>query len=296
MLFKKQFFLYKKIKKLFETSINQSDFLLFFRMTISIVAIIEITSLLKDLPLFFSFSKTIIPQELMYLQSSYFKYLHSFYQFLNTQGFIEFFYKIAVPVYLIALVFLFLGLFTRLAAGIALVLQLLIFKSFSAFNYGYDFFLTMSLFYSLIFPLGRFYSIDAKLFKYNSTISFNYCRVIQIHLGIAYFFSGIAKGLDSGWWDGNSVWKALVSADSFYYAIPSFLFVIASIATVLLEFFYPILIFIKKTHIYTLTAIIIMHTLIAITMGLYAFSALMIVWNVAAFGFQNKKINYVEAV
>lgn len=251
---------------------------------VSFIAIIEFASLAKDLAVLFSPTQTILPQELIILQSGYFRYLYPFYQFLKDQQLIEYFYSGAIYSYVIVLFFLLFGLFTRYAAFVALILQLIIFKSFSPFNYGYDNFLTMSLFYCVVFPVGRYYSLDSLIFKFKSKIHLNYKRVIQIHLTIAYFFSGFAKALDSGWWDGNSVWKALVSVDNSYYTLSPLILILAGIGTVLLELSYPVLMCFRKSRGYALIAVILMHSSIAIFMGLYAFSAIMIAWNIAAFG------------
>lgn len=283
MLFKKGYFQYSRLEKIFEKDGREISFLMFFRMAIASIALIEIASLYTDLPSFFSESGTLIPQELMYLESGDFRYLHPFYSFLETNELTSLFYKISVPLYIIALLFLLFGMLTRYAAGIALILQLVIFRSFSPFNYGYDFFLTMSLFYCLVFPVGKFFSMDAKIFKHSQEVNFNYRRVLQLHLAIAYFFSGIAKGLDIGWWNGNSVWKAIASVDNTFYSFSPLLLAIVGVGTVLLEFSYPFLVYKKSTRKYTIAAIILMHTSIAVMMGLYAFSAIMIVWNVAAF-------------
>jgi hypothetical protein len=251
---------------------------------VSFIAIIEFASLAKDLTVLFYPTQTILPQELIILQSGYFRYLYPFYQFLKDQQLIEYFYSGAIYSYVIALFFLLSGLFTRYAAFAALILQLIIFKSFSPFNYGYDNFLTMSLFYCVIFPVGRYYSLDFLIFKFKYKIQLNYQRVIQIHLAIAYLFSGVAKALDSGWWDGNSVWKAIVSVDNSYYTLSPLILILAGIGTVLLELSYPVLMYFRKSRSYALIAVILMHSSIAIFMGLYAFSAIMIVWNIAAFG------------
>ncbi len=284
MLFKKVHSQYNRLEKIFTKDGRELSFLLFFRIMIASIALIEIASLYTDLPSLFSQSESLIPQELMYLESGDFRYLHPFYKFLDSNGLTGIFYKLSVPTYIIALLFLLFGLFTRYAAGIALILQLIIFRSFAPFNYGYDFFLTMSLFYCLVFPVGRYFSVDAKIFKRPLEVNFNYRRVIQIHLAIAYFFSGIAKGLDIGWWNGNSVWKAIASVDNSFYSFYPLLLTIVGIGTVLLEFLYPFLVYKKMTRKYTIAAVILMHTSIAVMMDLYAFSAMMIVWNVAAFG------------
>jgi cytochrome c biogenesis protein CcdA len=90
--------------------------------------------------------------------------------------------------------------------------------------------------------------------------------------------------LDIGWWNGSSVWSAIATVDNKYYSIPSAILMIVGISTVLIEFLYPFLIIFSATRKYALIAIIIMHTGIAIVMGLHTFSAIMIMWNLAAFG------------
>ncbi|KXX72611.1 HTTM domain-containing protein [Flammeovirga sp. SJP92] len=296
MLFKKVNSLYNSLEKLFAVKESIIPFLVFYRVAISLVAIIEITSLFPDLHLFFSQYNTLIPQELMYIQSGYFKYLHVFYVFLEENNLTAVFYKLAVPIYILALLSLLTGFFTRYTALLALLLQLIIFRSFAPFNYGYDYFLTMSLFYCFVFPVGRYYSIDEKIFKYASKENFNYRRVLQIHLAIAYCLSGVSKGLDPGWWNGNSVWKAIASVDNSFFSISPLILTFVGIGTVLLEFLYPLLIFLKPTRKYALTAIILMHVSIAIMMELYAFSAIMIVWNIAAYGTLKEKAKHVETV
>ncbi len=284
MLSKKVYSLLSKVEKHFINSTPKKKFLFFFRVSISVLAILETLSFGNDFSLFFSINETLIPQDLLFLQSRYFEYLYPFYQFIENNGFLNIFYDYIVYIYLISLIFLLFGLLTRITSFTALTLQLLIFKSFYVFNYGYDQFLTMSLFYCVIFPVGRYYSLDSLIFKFKYKIQLNYQRVIQIHLAIAYLFSGVAKALDSGWWDGNSVWKAIVSVDNSYYTLSPLILILAGIGTVLLELSYPLLIYFRKSRSYALIAVILMHSSIAIFMGLYAFSAIMIVWNIAAFG------------
>lgn len=284
MLLNKVYSLFNSLDKIFKKDEKESSFLLFFRLAISSIAIIRIASLSVDLSLFFSPSDTLIPQELMYLESSYFRYLHPLYNFLEKNNLTIIFYKVVVPIYIFALLFLLLGIFTRYSAAIALILQLIIFRSFSPFNDGYDHFLTMSLFYCFVFPVGKYFSIDNIIFKTSEEVNFNYRRVLQFHLAIAYFFSGIAKALAKGWWNGDSMWKALASVDNSFYMFPPILLTITGITTVLLEFLFPFLVYKKITRKYAITLIILMHIGIAMMMKLYAFSAIMIVWNLAAFG------------
>jgi len=268
----------------FKREYSEASFLLFFRVMIGLVAIIEILSLKGDLFLLFSQANTLMPQELMYMETGVFGYLYPMSLFLKENGLFDFFYQFILSAYLVSLLFLVIGFLTRFSALFTLILQLIIFKSFAQFNYGYDQFVTMSLFYCFIFPVGKYHSCDNLIFKKkNVEIFFNYQTVLQIHLCIAYFFSGLAKALDSGWWNGKSVWNALVSIDSNYYPVP-IIYIVGGILTVLLELSYPILVNFKKTRKIILAAMVLMHLFIALMMELYAFSIIMIVWNVAAFG------------
>lgn len=289
MLLKKSYSLYHKIDSFFSAPYEERNFLVFFRTIVSLVAIIEIASLTADLRILFSAADTILPQELMYAQTAYFQYLYPLQQFFKSHQLLTHFYQGTVILYITSLFFLLIGFLTRYTAFAAILFQLLIFKSFPHFNYGYENFLTMSLFYCAAFPTGKYFSVDAKLFKYKPVVSFNYQRVLQIHLCMVYFFSGVAKSVDVKWWDGNSLWSALASIDNHYFSIPPLLLLLTGIGTVLLELSYPLLMLYKPTRKYALTAILIMHISIAVIMDLYAFAALMIVWNVAAFGNLAKK-------
>jgi len=270
--------------RLFTDAYDEKNFLLFFRVAVSSVALIELASLIPDLRLFFGLSNTIIPQELMYLQTGDFKYLNRFYGFLRETGLLGHFYSVVPYVYALSLLFLLFGLFARYAAIAALALQLLVYQSFSHFNYGYDNFMVMSLFYCAVFPVGKHHSVDGRIFSLSGATTFNYQRVLQIHLAVAYFFSGIAKGLDTGWWNGNSVWRALASLDGAYYLMPAVLLVPVGIGTVLIEILFPFLVYFRKTRKYAVAGMVLLHAGIALLMDLYAFSAIMIVWNIAAFG------------
>ncbi|WP_126973150.1 HTTM domain-containing protein [Gynurincola endophyticus] len=260
---------------------TQLEFLTFFRVSISAIAIIDVCSMFSDFHLFFSKSDTIIPQEITFVFSSYFGYLHEFYKWLNSNNYTGIFYNYALWIYLSMLFLLMIGLFTRFSAFMALIAQIVIFKSFDDYNYGYDTFLTISLFYCFIFPVGRAFSID-HLIKKRPVSPFNYARILQLHLCIVYVFAGLPKLLDSSWWTGKSMWKALVSVYNDYQTFPAYFFLLAGITTILIEVFYPVLMYIKHTRLIALVMIILMHIGIAILMHLFIFAAIMIALNIAA--------------
>ena len=189
-------------------------------------------------------------------------------------------------------VFLVIGLFSRAAAIIAWFLHLCAVGSGELLLYGADIFTTIALFYLLVSPLPDNWTIDARWrrTKDRDPRLLGSCRrLIQLHLCLVYFFGGLAKCLGAGWWNGVSVWRALtrppfnvISPDtlvSWQSLLP-----IASIAICVLETGYAFLIWPRRTRLFWLTCIIGMHIGIAITMGLYLFSFIMIVLNVAAFG------------
>jgi hypothetical protein len=276
----------------FYQSVN-TDYLSFFRIAISLIAIFEIFSIHSDLDTFFSKNKAIIPQDLNYLFTEYFEYLKPIYNFLRTSNLIDFFYSNIIYLYIIVLLFLLFGFFTRLSAILAIILQLIIFKSFVMYNYGYDHFLTGSFFYCLIFPVNRVKSIDSLIFKKKININFNYKKVLRIHLSIIYFFSGIAKIISLTWWNGEAIWRSISTIYDNYFKVPPIILCIVGILTFTLETFYPILILYTKTRKATLITTITMHLAIAVILQLPFFALLMIVWNITAyyeyFNFNSKK-------
>jgi hypothetical protein len=110
-----------------------------------------------------------------------------------------------------------------------------------------------------------------------------------LHLCLVYFFGGLAKGLGSGWWNGESVWRAL-TRPPFNVVSPDilvswrYLFPVAGIVICILETGYIFFIWPKRTRLLWLICMLGVHAGIAITMGMYLFSFVMVVLNIAAFG------------
>lgn len=255
---------------------NDNLNLTFFRILIGILAFMDILSIKPNIESFFSSKNTIIPQELLYLYSDYYNFLKPIYLFLKNNNLTDFFYSYIIYFYTCVLLLFIIGYKSRIVSIMALLLQLVIFKSFNSFNYGFDNFLTMSFFYSILFPVNF-------LNKDNS--SFNGLllkRFLQIHLCIVYFTSAIAKSFDDGWWNGNAIYKSISSIFSTSISFPPILFSIIGISVLFLEFFYPV-IFFKKIRYYVLLSIILMHIGIAWLLNLYSFATIMIIWNITAF-------------
>ena len=187
---------------------------------------------------------------------------------------------------------LLIGFASRASAICAWFLHLCAAKSGGFVSYGMDSFMTIGLFYLMLSPLPDRYSLDWRLRdlrpKDPQLLGF-WRRVLQLHLCIVYFFSGFTKSLGSGWWDGSSVWRALIRPpfnviDPEILVRWKYLFPVAGILICVLEFGYPFLIWNTRTRKIWLFGVCAMHVVIGVTMGMYLFSLVMIILNVAAFG------------
>jgi hypothetical protein len=187
---------------------------------------------------------------------------------------------------------LIFGLLCRPAAAIAWFLHLCAVKSASLQAYGMDNFTTIGLFYLMFAPLPDRYALDWRIWQprpRDPHLQGFFQRVLQLHLCIIYFFSGLTKSLGSEWWNGTSIWRSLTCAP-FNIISPgalaswNYLLRTVGIAVLILEIGYPFFIWPKRTRPIWLLCIVGMHIAIGITMGLYLFSLIMIVLNLAAFG------------
>jgi vitamin K-dependent gamma-carboxylase-like protein len=186
---------------------------------------------------------------------------------------------------------LIVGIFCRSSAILAWFLHLCAAKSGDFVSYGVDNFMTIGLFYLMLSPLPDRYSLDRQLRKRHlkdpQLVGF-FRRVLQSHLCLIYFFSGLTKCLGTGWWDGSSVWRALIRPpfniiNSEILVSWKWLFPVTGIFVCLLEVGYPFFIWHNKTRKVWLIGICAMHVGIGLTMGMYLFAFTMIVLNVSAF-------------
>jgi hypothetical protein len=187
---------------------------------------------------------------------------------------------------------LILGIFSRFTAVLAWFLHLCAARSGSFVSYGVDDFMTIGLFYLMLSPLPDRFAFDRRtrrLKPRKSATSGVFHRVLQLHLSLIYFFSGLTKCLGVGWWNGENLWRALtrppfdvVSADILVRF--KILFPVIGIVICLLETSYPIFIWWRRSRAVLLAAILAMHAAIGLLMGMYLFAMVMIVLNLAAFG------------
>jgi hypothetical protein len=184
------------------------------------------------------------------------------------------------------------GIFCRFSAVVAWFLHLCAAKSGAFVSYGIDDFLTIGLFYLMLSPLPDRFSLDQRWRKArpNNPWALGFFRrVLQLHLSLIYFFSGLTKCLGSGWWDGSNLWRALTLPP--FNVVPpeilvrwKLLFPIIGIAICVIETGYPVFMWLRKTRFLWLVAVFLMHASIGVMMGMYLFASVMIVLNLAAFG------------
>jgi hypothetical protein len=261
------------------------QYIAFFRIAVGIIALLDLFSMRDGFKLFFSNNDVIVPQKLQYLFTEYFDYLNEIYSFLEKNNLVNFFYKSVIISYVIFLLLLVFGLMSRFSSIMAIIFQLIIFKSIAIYNFGYDHFLTMSLFYCILFPVGKVYSVDNLLFRKNKEIvlEFDYSRIIQFHLTLVYVFSGLAKIVSKTWWNGEAMWRAVSSVYDDYFKIPAIILAVVGIITIITETFYPLFIKFHWTKKITIYSMISMHFFIAFILELPYFAAIMIVWNITSY-------------
>lgn len=272
------------------------SFIVFFRVSIGLLVLVHFLSYWSDFDLLYG-KKSIIPIEL--------NKAYEEVNFISTTqiiDFLELFFNYTQSIlvikatYIIFCLFIILGFKSRIFAILLLLLQISIIKSSILFCYGADYFESISLFYILLFPSNIKDISSSQISGKDFTI---YKRILQYHLSIAYFFSGLDKIMGFNWWNGEAIWKA-VNLPNFtnYVELKNitdnpYLYIFLGWFTIIVELFYPIFINLNKTRKTWLFLTIGMHIGIIILFNLYFFATIMIIWNLTSYYFnyydENKK-------
>lgn len=188
----------------------------------------------------------------------------------------------AATIYVLLCILLMLGLGPRVVAAALLLLHSSVFTVQVAYSYGFDFLGSVALFYCVVLPQ-----------KETNPWARPGLRMLQLHLSLIYFFSGISKAVGHTWWNGEALYKALhVPAIPPLIPVPSllpmlgefpFVFAIAGWAIIGLEIGYVAGIWWRRTFPVFLYGVIALHVATALFLGLYHFAMLMIVLNWSAF-------------
>src|SRR5205823_5544577 len=115
--------------------------------------------------------------------------------------------------YLASLGSLLIGWHSRLSAVVAWLTHLALNVSGSPSIYGVDSFANWALYYCVWAPVGHALSADVLTGRLREAPSFGArlgLRVVQLHLCIAYFASGVEKAVGEQWRSGEAIWQALM--------------------------------------------------------------------------------------
>lgn len=195
----------------------------------------------------------------------------------------------ANTIYGICLIFLLLGCGTRLAAIVALVIQVTLKHESYTLAYGAYDFATIGLFYCCVLPVSD--SISLRALR-GSTLTpskyyfLSYC-VLRGHMSVVYVSAALAKFGGAQWFNGEALWRALARPSALgehvywlheYPWLPMALgwFVVA------LQLSYPLFLVSSTYRMRLLVLIEMLHLGIAVSLGLWVFSGLMLALNFGA--------------
>jgi len=218
--------------------------------------------------------------------------LFSLFGLTDDQSVILFFW-----IYVVGAVGLLLGIFTRFWAILVWFCHYILMCSMDAYMYGVDIFLQIALFYIMLMPVAKAFSLDARLKRVNTEATWGVTlslRVLQIHLCLAYLSAGYEKMLSKDWWNGNVLWRSLVQPDFNQFnltwlAHEPWIPMLLSWFTMVAETGYIVAMWIPRLRVVWLAAMIMLHTGIAIFLGLWMFGLIMILLSLSAFGYDAYK-------
>ncbi len=198
---------------------------------------------------------------------------------------------LVVAVHLIAALALLLGFATRPSAVVAWLTHLVLIGTGVAYTYGLGKMLVIALFYCVVMPVGREWSFDASRRRVSTPPGEDASLsvlVLRLHLCIIYGAAGFSKAVGEQWWTGDAVWRAL-SLPQFRQFDPApllqwpLLVQAAAIGAIAVQLVFPLLVW-TRYRVAIVIAAELLHLGIAIFLGLWLFSGIMIVLNAAAFG------------
>ena len=193
----------------------------------------------------------------------------------------------------IASAFFMVGYRTRASAVVAWATFVLVKNSSFPYTYGVGAMLLIALFYSLFMPVAREWSLDRALKPASAApdppgdASMS-VLMFRLHLCIIYVAAGFSKAVSEQWWSGEAIWRAL-SLPQFSQFDPQpllaapWLLVAISAVTIVSQVLYPVLVW-TRLRVPIVVVAELMHVGIAVFLGLWLFSAMMIALNTAAWG------------
>ncbi|MFD2288558.1 hypothetical protein GJU39_18285 [Pedobacter petrophilus] len=218
--------------------------------------------------------------------------IQNLYPYLSPYLSAELFSYLVFYIYVLFLLLLTVGYRVRLFSALSWLFHLILINSALHFNYGVEQFTKICLFYCVIMPTGYFAAISKKVINEtkNDLIPFISVKILQFHLCIVYFFGGLGKIKGTHWLNGEAIWRSIEQPqfqqfDMSWIAAYPLVLKLLGLFVVFIEISYPIFVNIKKMRGIHLILVIILHLNIAIFMGLRYFAAIMILFNLSAYGY-----------
>lgn len=145
--------------------------------------------------------------------------------------------------------------------------------------YGTDFLAHAALFFLIWMPSGEVVE------SWRARLSL---RVFQIYLCMVYLACGIEKMAGTQWWDGEAIWRStmlpsLAQWDMSWTAAYPWVPKLAGWGTLIIETGYAVFIWPRATRYVWVALTVLLHAGIAMFLGLWLFSLLMIVFTVSVF-------------
>jgi hypothetical protein len=229
-------------------------------------------------------------KDLLYMSKSFFVHEESaLFNFLNIDSIVivdnfQFFYFI----YVILILLYFFGIGKNLTAFVLFIFYEILQNLCPSILNGGDNLLKFIMIYMIFIDSYNYFSIKPKVYKNSEITKFNVFLSniggysICLHLCLAYFISAIHKIHADVWFNGIATYYTL-SLERFrgtcynLYLAKNALFVtFSTYLTILIELFYPVLIWFNKTKKLIIILAILLHISIYILMMIYDFQLVFI--------------------
>lgn len=201
-----------------------------------------------------------------------------------------------------------IGLWTRVTSVLTWLGALMYIQRLPGMLFGMDTMTNLGLLYLMIGPCGAALSVDRWLKVRRERlrlgpayvpqppepmISANFAmRLIQLNFCLIYFASGSSKLLGSSWWNGTAPNRFLLNYSFAPFDVTAYTWFIKFLAdhrplwelacaggviyTLILEIGFPFLVWNRRTRWVMVSGSILLHTMIALLMGLVTFSLMML--------------------
>ena len=188
--------------------------------------------------------------------------------------------------------FLLLGIWPRAAAIMTWLAHATLKGSSDLTTYGAYEFVNIALFYCMWMPVAdtlAFYGV-ARGRTRNPFSCYLSIAILRGHVCIVYLAAGLEKAVGEQWWTGEAIWRAAsrssfashaVVSTSWLPWIPS-LAVAAGWLTVMSELLYPLSMWLHRWRGAGLAVVLAMHVSIGLILGIWYFTAIMIILNLSA--------------